>query len=60
MLEILEEMGNMPAKPVISLIGAGGKTTCTMELARELAEQGKRVLLTARTCSGSIRPSVKL
>lgn len=49
MLEILEEMGNMPAKPVISLIGAGGKTTCTMELARELAEQGKRVLLTTST-----------
>ena len=30
MLEILEEMGNMPAKPVISLIGAGGKTTWSL------------------------------
>lgn len=49
MFNILEAMGELPEKPVISLIGAGGKTTCAMEIAHELANQGKRVLLTTST-----------
>lgn len=39
--------GSLPA--VISLVGAGGKTTTMYQLADELAEQGKRVLVTTTT-----------
>lgn len=34
---------------VISLVGAGGKTTTMYQLADELAEQGKRVIITTST-----------
>ena len=35
--------------PVISFVGAGGKTSCMLELARNLAAQGKKVLVTTTT-----------
>ena len=34
---------------VISFVGAGGKTSCMFELARSLAKQGKKVLVTTTT-----------
>jgi molybdenum cofactor cytidylyltransferase len=39
----------LPQKGIIALYGAGGKTTLLVRLARELAGQGKKVLLTTTT-----------
>lgn len=41
--------GKVQAPQVISLVGAGGKTTTMYQLADELAEQGLRVLITTST-----------
>ncbi len=44
----METMGKTDF-PVISFVGAGGKTSCMLELARNLAAQGKKVLVTTTT-----------
>lgn len=36
-------------KPVIAFVGAGGKTTCILEVAREAAARGKKVFVTTTT-----------
>ena len=43
--QIIEKLGR-PEKPVISFVGAGGKTSCILELADEWAARGKSVLIT--------------
>ena len=43
--QIIERLGG-PEKPVISFAGAGGKTSCILELADDWAVRGKRVLVT--------------
>ncbi len=45
----LSSLMRLPAKPLISIVGAGGKTTTMYTLAAELAEQGKRVVTTTTT-----------
>lgn len=49
LLDMVKSLGEKPEKPVISLVGAGGKTTCAFVLAEELASQGKKVLVTTTT-----------
>lgn len=46
--QIVEKMGDADS-PVLSFVGAGGKTSCMLELARDLAVQGKKVLVTTTT-----------
>jgi probable selenium-dependent hydroxylase accessory protein YqeC len=46
---LLSDLIDLPAKPLISIIGAGGKTTTMYTLANELAQQGKRVITTTTT-----------
>lgn len=46
--QIVETMGKTDF-PVISFVGAGGKTSCMLELANNLAAQGKKVLVTTTT-----------
>ncbi len=43
--QIIEKLGR-PEKPVIFFVGAGGKTSCILELADEWAARGKSVLIT--------------
>lgn len=43
------ELIDLPARPLISIVGAGGKTTTMYSLARELAQRGKRVITTTTT-----------
>ena len=50
LVRALMPSGSLPA--VISLVGGGGKTTTMYQLADELAEQGKRVLVTTSTHMG--------
>ena len=45
----LSELLPLPAKPLIAIVGAGGKTTTMYTLAGELAGQGKRVITTTTT-----------
>ncbi|MGB8347402.1 MAG: selenium cofactor biosynthesis protein YqeC, partial [Ktedonobacteraceae bacterium] len=40
---------DLPPCPLISLVGAGGKTTTMYTLAREMAERGQRVITTTTT-----------
>lgn len=40
---------NLPAHPLISIVGAGGKTTTMYTLASELAQRGRRVITTTTT-----------
>ena len=47
--KIKKEMGELPEKPVFSFVGAGGKTTCVLKLADELAGLGMKVLVTTST-----------
>lgn len=46
--QIVEKMGEADS-PVLSFVGAGGKTSGMLELARDLAAQGKKVLVTTTT-----------
>jgi probable selenium-dependent hydroxylase accessory protein YqeC len=39
----------LPTHPLISIVGAGGKTTTMYALAGELAQRGKRVIITTTT-----------
>jgi probable selenium-dependent hydroxylase accessory protein YqeC len=39
----------LPARPLIAIVGAGGKTTTMYTLARELAARGRRVVTTTTT-----------
>ncbi|HLX57702.1 MAG TPA: selenium cofactor biosynthesis protein YqeC [Ktedonobacteraceae bacterium] len=48
-MPLLSNLIDLPDKPLISLVGAGGKTTTMYALARELARQGKRVVTTTTT-----------
>lgn len=45
----LSSLMRLPAKPLISIVGAGGKTTTMYTLAAELAAQGKWVITTTTT-----------
>ncbi len=49
MTQMLSELLMLPPQPLIAIVGAGGKTTTLYTLARELAEQGKRVVTTTTT-----------
>jgi probable selenium-dependent hydroxylase accessory protein YqeC len=46
---MLSDLIDLPAKPLISIVGAGGKTTTMYTLAKELAQRGKRVITTTTT-----------
>ena len=48
-MPLLSELITLPAHPLISIIGAGGKTTTMYTLADELAQRGKRVITTTTT-----------
>src|SRR5947209_9919958 len=48
-MPLLAELIKLPARPLISLVGAGGKTTTMYTLASELAQQNKRVITTTTT-----------
>src|ERR1700730_2372933 len=45
----LSSLIDLPSSPLISIVGAGGKTTTMYTLARELAHRGKRVVTTTTT-----------
>lgn len=49
MRAILSDLIDLPEQPLISLVGAGGKTTTMYTLARELAQLGWRVVTTTTT-----------
>lgn len=46
---MLSELLKLPPRPLISLVGAGGKTTTMYTLASELARQDKHVIITTTT-----------
>ncbi|MCT4633371.1 MAG: selenium cofactor biosynthesis protein YqeC [Firmicutes bacterium] len=49
-MKLIEEIGiDIDSKQIISIVGAGGKTTTMFALGNELKEHGKRVLLTTTT-----------
>ncbi len=48
-MPLLSNLIDLPAKPLISIVGAGGKTTTMYTLANELAHRGKRVITTTTT-----------
>ena len=48
-MPLLCDLIDLPAKPLISIVGAGGKTTTMYTLAGELAQRGKRVITTTTT-----------
>jgi probable selenium-dependent hydroxylase accessory protein YqeC len=48
-MPLLSNLIDLPAKPLISIVGAGGKTTTMYTLANELARHGKRVITTTTT-----------
>ncbi|HLQ28839.1 MAG TPA: selenium cofactor biosynthesis protein YqeC, partial [Ktedonobacteraceae bacterium] len=48
-MSLLSQLINLPPLPLISIVGAGGKTTTMYTLASELAAQGKRVITTTTT-----------
>lgn len=45
----LTDLLHLPARSLVALVGAGGKTTTMYTLAHELAEQGRHVLTTTTT-----------
>ena len=48
-MPFLSDLIDFPGQPLISLVGAGGKTTTMYTLAHELASKGKRVVTTTTT-----------
>jgi probable selenium-dependent hydroxylase accessory protein YqeC len=46
---MLIDLLDLPSRTLISIVGAGGKTTTMYTLAREMAEQGQRVITTTTT-----------
>jgi probable selenium-dependent hydroxylase accessory protein YqeC len=48
-MPLLSDLIDLPEHPLISIIGAGGKTTTMYTLARELTQRGKRVVTTTTT-----------
>lgn len=52
----LSDLLEIPSRALIALVGAGGKTTTMYTLARELVEQGKRVITTTTTNISLPRP----
>ena len=48
-MALLSDLVNLPTHPLISIVGAGGKTTTMYTLASELAQGGKRVITTTTT-----------
>ncbi len=46
---LLTDFIELPPRPLISIVGAGGKTTTMYTLAAELARRGKRVVTTTTT-----------
>ncbi len=48
-MPLLSDLITLPAHPLVSIVGAGGKTTTMYTLADELARQGKRVITTTTT-----------
>ncbi len=49
MAHLLSDFIQLPSRPLISIVGAGGKTTTMYTLAAELAQRGKRVVTTTTT-----------
>lgn len=48
-MPLLSDLITLPTHPLVSIVGAGGKTTTMYTLANELARQGKRVITTTTT-----------
>lgn len=48
-MAMLSELLDLPPRPLISIVGAGGKTTTMYTLASELARRGSRVITTTTT-----------
>src|SRR5690348_14678668 len=48
-MPLLYDLIDLPTSPLISITGAGGKTTTMYSLASELAHSGKRVITTTTT-----------
>ena len=48
-MPVLSDLLDLPLRPLISIVGAGGKTTTMYTLASELAQRGKRVITTTTT-----------
>ena len=48
-MPVLSDLLDLPPRPLISIVGAGGKTTTMYTLANELAQRGKRVITTTTT-----------
>src|SRR6266704_5836513 len=48
-MPLLSNLIDLPTHPLISIVGAGGKTTTMYTLANELAQRGKRVITTTTT-----------
>ena len=48
-MPLLCDLINLPAHALITIVGAGGKTTTMYTLASELAQRGKRVITTTTT-----------
>src|SRR5437588_3673931 len=48
-MPLLSDLLTLPPHPLISIVGAGGKTTTMYTLASELAQRGKRVITTTTT-----------
>lgn len=48
-MPLLCDLIDLPAHPLITIVGAGGKTTTMYTLASELAQRGKRVITTTTT-----------
>lgn len=48
-MPVLSDLLDLPPHPLISIVGAGGKTTTMYTLASELAQRGNRVITTTTT-----------
>src|SRR6266705_2867647 len=48
-MPLLCDLIDLPAHPLITIVGAGGKTTTMYTLADELAQRGKLVITTTTT-----------